>query len=149
PAGDTAPEATPVVPGATEAMSAAAAAQETTPVAQTADTPTQAPADTADAPEAVPAVPAQAEAAAPAAVEAIEAAAPEAAEAEPDAPEAQAGAAADTPGQVDAGPQLKAMFPALFSNPPKPLKLRIQADIQQRAPGTFTRPQLSAFLRRY
>jgi sRNA-binding protein len=41
------------------------------------------------------------------------------------------------------------LFPALFSNPPKPLKLRIQADIQARSPGVFTKPQLSAFLRRY
>ena len=41
------------------------------------------------------------------------------------------------------------MYPALFSNPPKPLKLRIQADIQERSPGLFTKPQLSAFLRRY
>jgi hypothetical protein len=41
------------------------------------------------------------------------------------------------------------LYPALFSNPPKPLKLRIQADIQARSPGVFTKPQLSAFLRRY
>ena len=51
--------------------------------------------------------------------------------------------------QEDCGPQLKKLFPALFSNPPKPLKLRIQADIQARAPGLFTKPQLSAFLRRH
>jgi sRNA-binding protein len=51
--------------------------------------------------------------------------------------------------QEDCGPQLKKLFPALFSNPPKPLKLRIQADIQARSPGLFTKPQLSAFLRRY
>ena len=31
----------------------------------------------------------------------------------------------------------------------KPLKLRIQADIQQRAPGEFARQALSAFLRRH
>jgi len=49
----------------------------------------------------------------------------------------------------DCGPQLKALFPGLFANPPKPLKLRIQADIQERAPGQFTKQQLSAFLRRY
>jgi sRNA-binding protein len=49
----------------------------------------------------------------------------------------------------DCGPQLKKLYPALFSNPPKPLKLRIQADIQARSPGLFTKPQLSAFLRRY
>jgi ProP effector len=51
--------------------------------------------------------------------------------------------------QEDCGPQLKTLSPALFSNPPKPLKLRIQADIQARSPGMFTKPQLSAFLRRY
>jgi ProP effector len=51
--------------------------------------------------------------------------------------------------QEDCGPQLKKLYPALFSNPPKPLKLRIQADIQARSPGAFTKPQLSAFLRRY
>jgi sRNA-binding protein len=51
--------------------------------------------------------------------------------------------------QEDCGPQLKKLYPALFSNPPKPLKLRIQADIQARSPGLFTKPQLSAFLRRY
>ena len=49
----------------------------------------------------------------------------------------------------DCGPPLKKLYPALFSNPPKPLKLRIQADIQARSPGQFTKPQLSAFLRRY
>ena len=51
--------------------------------------------------------------------------------------------------QEDCGPQLKKLYPALFSNPSKPLKLRIQADIQARSPGVFTKPQLSAFLRRY
>jgi len=45
--------------------------------------------------------------------------------------------------------QLKAMFPALFGGAPKPLKLRIQADIQERAPGVFTKQVLSAFLRRH
>jgi ProP effector len=57
--------------------------------------------------------------------------------------------AAARPAQEDCGPQLKKLYPALFSNPPKPLKLRIQADIQARSPGMFTKPQLSAFLRRY
>lgn len=45
--------------------------------------------------------------------------------------------------------QLKERFPALFGSSPKPLKLRIQADIQERAPGVFTKQALSAFLRRY
>ena len=45
--------------------------------------------------------------------------------------------------------QLKQRFPALFVGAPKPLKLRIQVDIQQRAPGIFTKQALSAFFRRY
>lgn len=45
--------------------------------------------------------------------------------------------------------QLKERFPALFGGIPKPLKLRIQADIQERVPGVFTKQVLSAFLRRY
>ena len=42
-------------------------------------------------------------------------------------------------------------FPALFGadGPPKPIKLRIQVDIQQRAPGVFTRKALSIFLHRH
>ena len=44
---------------------------------------------------------------------------------------------------------LKQHFPALFGGPPKPLKLRIQADINLRAPGVFGKPALSAFFRRY
>ena len=44
---------------------------------------------------------------------------------------------------------LKQHFPALFGGPPKPLKLRIQADIHSRTPGIFTKPALSAFFRRY
>jgi ProP effector len=46
--------------------------------------------------------------------------------------------------------QLGARFPALFGpGVALPLKLRIQADIQQRAPGVFTRKALSAFLHRH
>jgi len=45
--------------------------------------------------------------------------------------------------------QLRERFPAVFSGAPKPLKLRIQADIQERAPGAFTKAALSAFLRRH
>ena len=41
------------------------------------------------------------------------------------------------------------MFPALFTGRPKPVKLRVQADIQERAPGKFSKAQLSAFLRRH
>lgn len=45
--------------------------------------------------------------------------------------------------------ELKARFPALFGGASRPLKLQIQADIQARAPGVFTRRELSAFLHRY
>ena len=45
--------------------------------------------------------------------------------------------------------QLKQLFPALFAGAPKPLKLRIQVDIQERSPGLFTKPMLTAFFRRY
>jgi ProP effector len=49
------------------------------------------------------------------------------------------------------GARLAEMFPALFgtAGPPKPIKLRIQVDIQQRAPGVFTKRVLSLFLSRY
>jgi hypothetical protein len=63
-------------------------------------------------------------------------------------------AAATTPAPTGLSPteaaqELKARFPALFTGGAKPLKLRIQADIQERAPGVFTKQVLSAFLRRY
>lgn len=45
--------------------------------------------------------------------------------------------------------RLKALFPALFGGAAKPLKLRIQVDIQQRAPGVFSKQVLSAFFRRH
>ena len=45
--------------------------------------------------------------------------------------------------------RLAALFPALFAGTPKPLKLRIQVDIQERAPGVFTKQALSAYFRRY
>ncbi|WP_269631990.1 ProQ/FinO family protein [Pelomonas sp. BJYL3] len=51
--------------------------------------------------------------------------------------------------QAACAEQLKALFPALFTGAPKPVKLRIQADIQERAPGQFSKQQLSAFLRRH
>lgn len=47
------------------------------------------------------------------------------------------------------GDALRRLFPALFDGPVRPLKLRIQADIQARAPGQFSKTVLSAFLRRY
>ncbi len=74
--------------------------------------------------------------------------------AETSAPPAPTDAAADpaaTPAADTAqtGAMLAERFPALFKGAPKPLKLRIQADIQERAPGVFTKAQLSAFLRRH
>lgn len=63
------------------------------------------------------------------------------------APEAPAATAAAPATDVTA--ELKALFPALFTGKPKPVKLRIQADIQERAPGKFSKAQLSAFLRRH
>ena len=44
---------------------------------------------------------------------------------------------------------LKQHFPALFGGPPKPLKLRIQVDINAQAPGVFSKAALSAFFRRH
>jgi ProP effector len=44
--------------------------------------------------------------------------------------------------------RLKERFPALFGAA-KPMKLRIQLDIQAQAPGEFTKQDLSAFFRRY
>ena len=63
------------------------------------------------------------------------------------APPAAPPVAALTP--AECAQQLKQLFPALFAGAPKPLKLRIQADIQERAPGRFSKPVLSAFFRRY
>ena len=46
--------------------------------------------------------------------------------------------------------RLAELFPAVFSSgSPQPLKLRIQADIQQRAPGIFSKKSLSIFLHRH
>jgi hypothetical protein len=63
----------------------------------------------------------------------------------------------DTASAPPAGPmtpeacaqELKARFPKLFTGAPKPVKLKVQADIQQRAPGVFSKAALSAFFRRY
>ena len=70
----------------------------------------------------------------------------------PDAPVPEATSPAEPARElspVECAEQLKQRFPALFTGPAKPLKLRIQADIQQRAPGVFTKKALSAFLRRH
>lgn len=91
----------------------------------------------------------------PAAAAAAPVPAPEvvhAAESTPEAPAEAAPAvvaAAPAAPVADATAELKALFPALFTGKPKPVKLRIQADIQERAPGKFTKAQLSAFLRRF
>lgn len=45
--------------------------------------------------------------------------------------------------------RLAELFPALFTGGAKPLKLRIQVDIQERAPGVFSKQALSAYFRRY
>lgn len=63
---------------------------------------------------------------------------------------ASAGDARAEPTWAETGAALAERFPALFTpGAPKPIKLRIQADIQQRAPGAFTRRQLSVFLHRH
>ncbi|MDP1900189.1 MAG: ProQ/FinO family protein [Rubrivivax sp.] len=68
-------------------------------------------------------------------------------------PEPAPGVAA--PALPDLGPaacaaELAARFPALFgSGRALPIKLRIQTDIQQRAPGVFSRKSLSLFLHRH
>jgi ProP effector len=74
---------------------------------------------------------------------------------EPVASGAEEGAA-PAPAKNDLSPaqcaaRLAEMFPALFGmeGPPKPIKLRIQADIQERAPGLFTRKALSIVLHRH
>lgn len=52
---------------------------------------------------------------------------------------------------ADCAAKLAELFPALFGveGPRKPVKLHVHADIQQRAPGMFSRRLLSAFLGRY
>ena len=61
---------------------------------------------------------------------------------------AEAAVAELSPAQCSA--RLAELFPALFClQQPLPLKLRVQADIQARAPGVFTRKGLSGFLHRY
>jgi ProP effector len=73
---------------------------------------------------------------------------PATAAAAPEANEAIAAAPELSPAQT--GAKLKELFPALFTAiPVLPLKLRIQADIQARAPGVFTKKGLSIFLHRY
>lgn len=59
-------------------------------------------------------------------------------------------AARPEPSVADAARLLAEHFPALFgAGVIKPIKLRIQADIHQRAPGVFTKKVLSIFLQRH
>ncbi len=71
--------------------------------------------------------------------------APELASAEPDVKTS----AANEPTPAATAARLAELFPALFSGPAKPFKLRIQVDIQERAPGVFSKQALSAFFRRH
>ena len=50
---------------------------------------------------------------------------------------------------AECGQVLKQRWPALFAGAAKPIKLRIQKDIQERDPGAFTRSVLSGFLHRH
>jgi sRNA-binding protein len=54
-----------------------------------------------------------------------------------------------TDNTAETAAELAQRFPALFAGPPKPIKLRIHVDIQQRAPGVFTKQALSAFFARH
>jgi len=66
------------------------------------------------------------------------------------APVALAGASRPEAGVADTARLLAEHFPALFgAGVIKPIKLRIQTDIHQRAPGVFTKKALSMFLQRY
>jgi ProP effector len=58
-----------------------------------------------------------------------------------------AGSAEVTPAAC--GALLKELFPAVFGDALKPLKLGVRVDIQQRAPGKFSRDVLSSFLHRH
>jgi hypothetical protein len=84
----------------------------------------------------------------PVALVAPVAAAAEATDAVP-APASATATATATLSPAECAAQLKQRFPALFAGAPKPLKLRIQVDIQERAPGVFSKQALSAFFRRY
>jgi sRNA-binding protein len=67
----------------------------------------------------------------------------------PEAAAAPAGDATPVPTPAATGAKLAELFPGLFKGQPKPLKLRIQVDIQERAPGVFSKQALAAFFRRY
>ena len=123
-------------------MSSTPAAPADSAAAQAA-TEAQAPATTAVDATAVPAAPASVTSAEPAS-EVVEAAADTAEVSTTEASEAKA----DT-SPAATGARLAELFPALFKGPAKPFKLRIQVDIQERAPGEFSKQALSAFFRRH
>ena len=125
-------------------MSSTPSAPADSAAAQAA-TEAQAPATTAVDATAVPAAPAPVTSAEPAS-EVVEAApdAPDTAEAPAEAPAAKADIS-----PAATGARLAELFPALFKGPAKPFKLRIQVDIQERAPGEFSKQALSAFFRRH
>ena len=78
--------------------------------------------------------------------------APASAEGVVEATAAAAQAAAPVPPSIspaECAQQLRALFPGLFGGAVKPLKLRIQVDIQERVPGRFSKAVLSAFFRRH
>lgn len=64
-------------------------------------------------------------------------------------PEAAPGAMPPATTPAECGQRLKQLWPGLFAGAAKPIKLRIQKDIQARSPGTFSRSVLSAFLHRH
>jgi ProP effector len=130
--------------------------QETPPSPQT--NPVVEPAAAADAPAAVEKSAAQPEAE-PATEHCTDATAEATSEAVPIPEEAQATSTkpedpgapkpADLP-PAECGALLAQHFPALFAaGRALPIKLRVQADIQQRAPGVFSRKSLSIFLHRH
>lgn len=127
-------------------MSSTPSAPADSAAAQAA-TEAQAPATTAVDATAVPAAPAPVTSA-ESASEVVEAA-PDAPKATADASVAEAPAAKADTSPAATGARLSELFPALFKGPAKPFKLRIQVDIQERAPGEFSKQALSAFFRRH
>ena len=125
---DSAPDGVPTLPEAPQ--TAEPTPQDSAPELPASD-------DTPAAAEAAPVVPPEAAADA------------DAAPSTPVAPAAPTAPAVPELSPAACGARLAALFPALFAQRAQPLKLRIQADIQQRAPGIFTRKTLSAFLHRH
>jgi hypothetical protein len=134
--------------------------EPTVPAADLPAADTPAPIDAADAPEPshegaaeltaqADAVPVEAEVETEAEADAGDVAADAAADAATPVPTSAAVAPAAGMSPAACARELKKRFPALFGDQFKPLKLRIQADIQERAPGVFTKKALSIFLHRH